>query len=145
MVEWMRRKGRFGLDLEIWGSGVTDEVSRADLSRAFARALGAPILVSDCSHFGFSWFKHDVDGAIWEVVSNTNDIDDFDLLSDLDPAHPDYYPALLILPAGAPLPPAAEPDAQRQRACEGEAPGSTRLCHHFGTPFCPKQRSIKPR
>src|SRR5262245_30274534 len=54
-VEWIRRKGRFGLDLDLYGRGVRADVSQAALAREFVRALGAPLLLSDCSHFGFSW------------------------------------------------------------------------------------------
>lgn len=139
LAEWIRRKGRFALDLDLWGPGVRTDVSRAELARIFARRLGAPILMSDCSHFGFSWLKYDVDGAIWEVVSNTADINDFDLLCDLDPAHADYCPARLIWPADKALAPQAQTPAPSQwRACEGELPGSTRLCIQFGIPRCPK-------
>lgn len=140
-VEWIRRTGRFGLDVELWGAGVRTDVSQAELARQFARALDAPILMSDCSHFGFSWLKHDADGSIWEVVSNTQDIDDFDLLCDLDPGHPDFYPARLIWRADEPLPAAGHPvalPAPSWRACEGEAANSNKLCRHFRTPYCPK-------
>jgi hypothetical protein len=140
-VEWIRRKGRFGLDLEIWGVGVRTDVSQAELAREFVRRLGAPALLSDCSHFGFSWLMHRIDGSIWEVVSNTDDIDDFDLYCDLAPDHSDFTPAILVWPADKPLPLPGSADASaRWRACEGESAASFALCRHFATPYCPKHR-----
>jgi hypothetical protein len=137
-VEWIRRKGRFGLDLNLFGPGVREDVSGAELARALAQRLGAPVLMSDCSHFGFSWLKHDPSGAIWEVVSDTADIEDFDLLCDLDRAHPNFCPAQLVWAAGTALPLKAAPPGAGWRACKGEGPGSSKLCRIFCTPFCPK-------
>lgn len=138
-LEWIRRKGRFGLDLELWGEGVRTDISQAKLAREFVSKLGSAVLFSDCSHFGFSWLKHEVDGSIWEVVSNTDDINDFDLLCDLAPDDPRFCPARLIWPAGRPLPSEiSTATPQRLRACEGESLGSTRLCRHFSTPYCPR-------
>jgi hypothetical protein len=138
-IEWVRRKGRFGLDINAFGPGMPRDVTRVHFARSLAGLLDRPLLASDCSLFGFSWLKHDPDGTIWEVVSDVNDIDNFDLLCDLDPSHPDFTPAKLIFAANEPLPmPASE---ERTRYCE-QNEAQTLRCSHFGSiGGCPKLRA----
>ncbi|MES1202720.1 MAG: hypothetical protein ABUS57_14890 [Pseudomonadota bacterium] len=142
-IEWMQRKGRFGLEIDLFGHGMPKGETRAHFTRRLVATLGRPLLTSDCSLFGFSWFKHDPDGAIWEVVSNTQDVEDFDLLCDLPADHPDYYPAQLIYAANEALPPAPpEAEAEKTRACEQSNPAGLR-CHHFGVLSCGKNRNAR--
>jgi len=137
-IEWTRRKGRFGLDINAFGPGLPRDVTRAQFARKLAALLDRPLLVSDCSLFGFSWLKHDPDGAIWEVVSDVNDSDNFDLLCDLDPSHPDFTPAKLIFAADEPLPTRAPEEGTRY--CE-QHDARTLRCAHFGdVGGCPKLR-----
>jgi len=143
-LEWYRRKGRFGLEIDLVGHGLPRGETRAQFTRRLTRALNRPLLVSDCSLFGFSWFKHDPDGAIWEVISNTQDVEDFDLLCDLPPDHPDYVPAVLIYAADEALPPAPpEAEASKTRYCEQQNADAL-FCVHFGcADGCGKNR--RPR
>ncbi|MES1157001.1 MAG: hypothetical protein ABUL73_04390 [Alphaproteobacteria bacterium] len=136
-IEWYQRKGRFGLEIDMFGHGMPRGETRAQFTRRLVRALNRPLLVSDCSLFGFSWFKHDPDGAIWEVISNTKDVEDFDLLCDLPPDHADYYPAIPIYGTDEALPPAPpEAEAMKTRYCE-QRNADTLHCHHLGG-SCPK-------
>jgi hypothetical protein len=139
-LEHLRRKGRFGLDLQIFGHGLPD-LSSAEFARRLAHALARPLLISDCSLFGFSWFKVDPDGAVAEVVSVIGDDDCFDLLSDLPPDHPEFVAAKPIWAAADVLPQkpqgAPEPALEQRRTCE-QAHGDARLCGVLWLDRCPK-------
>jgi hypothetical protein len=144
-VEWIRRGGRFGLDIDMFGPGMPRGVTRAQFARRLTRALGRPLLLSDCSLFGFSWFKHDPDGAVWEVVSDTNDANNFDLLCDLPPEHPDHYAAVLVYGAHEDLPALpANADEEKTRYCEQEGAAALPCGHFWGA--CPKfpRRIVAP-
>lgn len=141
VIEWIKRKGRFGLDLELYGPALPTNISELAFMRLVTHALGRSLLISDCSAFGFSWLKVDPDGAVSEVVSDVSDIDNFDLLSD-DPSKPDYAPDILLYAPDDPLPtkpPGAPADMPSHVAgtCELMKPGQ--LCRqNWGA--CPKRR-----
>lgn len=136
-VEVYRRKGRFALEVEVWGETFGEGETSASFSRALALALGRPLLFSDCSSFPFSYFLVDPKGAIWEVLLQISDDDIFDLC---DSSH---YPCLTIavnkcLPRRA----AGDPDSWTpgDTSCETYVPG--RPCRAFAME-CPRKRVLQ--
>ncbi|HET7697155.1 MAG TPA: hypothetical protein VFK57_15695 [Vicinamibacterales bacterium] len=104
-VEWLLRAGQFRLDLKLWGRAIPPRFTPAALAREIARALGGPLLFSDCSLFPWSYLEATPDGAIWHVVARPNEEDRLDLL----PAAPagdrgrEYFPPQLVYAAAEAL------------------------------------------
>lgn len=134
-VEWLLRRGQFGLDLRIMTRDSCREMSAAMFARAFARALGRPLLFSDCHLFPWSYIMASADGSIFDVVCEPNEDDRLDLLPD-DPDGPDHFTPVLLFAAGDALPPAPEggmfepPD--RCGVFGGACPKKSDRCIHVG-------------
>ena len=78
-VEWLLRAGEFRLDVKLWGRAIPASYTRARLAREIAKALGRPLLFSDCAIFPWSYLEAMPDGAIRHVVARPNDDDRLDL------------------------------------------------------------------
>jgi hypothetical protein len=140
VVEWTRREGRFGLDLDVWGENIFPRETEARWARALAKELGRALLFSDCSAFPFSYYMADPDGAIWYVVVVIGDDVIMDLLSD-DPGNPDHFIPELIFGAEEELPERASERplhwTHGETSCDQTVSGKP--CLVFDTP-CPKLR-----
>lgn len=132
-VEWLRRKGQFGLDLRIIARDSCQRMSAAMFARAFAGALGRPLLFSDCHLFPWSYILAGADGSMFDVVCQPNDEDRLDLVAG-DPDRPgDFTPGLLFAPYDAlPAP------------LEGETFAPPDRCGVFGG-ACPKKSERCPK
>ncbi len=129
-IEWLRRKGRFSLDVNVFGRGFAPHDTPARLCRAVARALGRAVLFSDCSAFGYSYFSAEPDGSIWAqlvVIGDDDDVMDLAVYAHPDPHH--RYPRMTFA-ADEPLaerPPGAPTGWDAQSAdCDTRLPG--RVC-----------------
>ena len=71
--------GRFGLCICLSGWGVPTGITKAELARRLAIRIQRPLLHSDCSPSGRTWFMFDPTGAIYHVISGY-DVDDMDLV-----------------------------------------------------------------
>lgn len=134
-VEWLRRKGRFGLDLRIVARDAHLHMSDGMFARAFARALGRPLLFSDCHLFPWSYFMAAADGSIFDVVCEPNDDDRLDLIPS-DPDEPGHSMPMLLFGPADELPPVTDdatfepPD--RCGVFGGECPKKLERCGHVG-------------
>jgi hypothetical protein len=140
-VEWIRRRGQFALDVRVYAKDFATRETEARFCRAVAKALGKPVLFSDCSAFPYSYFAAEPDGSIWaQLLANDDDDDeqmDVAVVDHIDPHH--AYPrqtfaadeALPARDAGAPT-----SWTQGDTRCEiaGNSP-----CRTFAMP-CPKFR-----
>lgn len=101
-LEWLLRAGEFRLDVKLWGRGIPASCTAAQLTRAIAKALGRPLLFSDCAIFPWSYLEAMPDGAILHVVARPNDEDRLDLYP-AAPASPDdheyFAPEILCAPS----------------------------------------------
>jgi hypothetical protein len=140
-VEWLRRKGRFSLDVHVFGHGLAVRETEARFCRAMARALGRALLFSDCGANPFSYFLAEPDGSLWRAyIAVLDDLDIVDLV-ELDADNRAALEPALIAAAGANLPLLPEdvtPDT-RYRSCDmvEPRPGIVDLCQNFGMP-CPQ-------
>ena len=144
-VEWYRRKGRFSLDVNLFGRDFGPRETTARLCRAIARSLGLSVLFGDCSAFGYSYFSAEPDGSIWAQLLVIGDDDDRMDLDTYDHDIPRYrYPRLTFAP-NEPLPekPPFLPHGWRDGESNCDTPIAGKLCTVFALP-CPKYR-IAPR
>jgi hypothetical protein len=145
-IEWLRRKGRFSLDVHVFGHGLAVRETEARFCRGVARALGRALLFSDCGTNPFSYFLAEPDGSLWRAyIAVQDDIDIVDLVA-LDTGNREALAPALVAAADADLPLLPEgvtPDT-KYRACdmaEGR-PGALDLCHNFGT-SCPRLSALR--
>ena len=138
-VEWLRRNGRFSLDVQVYGPNLAPRQTSAGFARAVAKSLRRPVLFSDCSASPYTYFSAEPDGAIWVqmLVAGDTDTMDTDISVHEDPRH--CRPRLMFR-ADEPLPerPAGSPVTWQHGdpGCETIGPG---LCRVFYMP-CPKRR-----
>lgn len=140
-IEWYRRKGRFSLDVKVFGREFAARETSARFSRAVARALGRPVLFGDCSAFGFSYFMAAPDGSIWAVllvIGDDDDVMDVDTYDHKVPAQ--CFPRLTYTPID-PLPERAlgDPDSWTHGDTNCDTPIPGKLCRVFAGP-CPRYR-----
>jgi len=140
-IEWLRRKGRFSLDVMFYGRDIAPRETEARLCRAVAKSLGRSVLFSDCSAFAYSYFSAEPDGSIWAqllVIGDDDDVMDLDTYHHDDPRH--CYPRLVFAPDEG-LPERAPGDPENwthgDTSCDKPIPG--KLCRAFAAP-CPKYR-----
>ena len=141
-IEWLRRKGRFSLDVQIYGRRIAPRETTARIARSLARSLARAVLFSDCSAFGYSYFSAKPDGSIWAQLLVIDDADD-DIMDVQaydhdDPRH--RYPRMVLGP-DEPLPERAigadESWRVGETSCEGPVAGKP--CAVFAL-ACPKHR-----
>ena len=125
-IEWLRRKGQFGLDLKIFARDSYLRMGEAVFVRALARALGRPLLFSDCHLFPWSYFMAAADGSIFDVVCEPNEEDRLDLVPDA--------PVLLFAPSDVLPPPEGETFEPPYRCgvFGGACPKKSDRCVHVG-------------
>jgi hypothetical protein len=141
-VEWMRRKGRFSLDVQVFGHNIAPLETTARISRTVATSLKRAVLFSDCSAFPYSYFSAEPDGSIWAQLLVIDELDDdimdLQIYDHDDPLH--LYPRMVfaaddVLPARAPGVP--ESWSAGEASCEAQVSG--KLCTVFAA-RCPNQR-----
>jgi hypothetical protein len=141
-VEWLRRKGRFSLDVDAHGANLAPRETSARFSRAVAKALGRPVLFSDCALSSFTCFSAEPDGSIWAqtLVFGDDDVMDLGACDGGDPRH--RYPRLVLGP-DEPLPerPPGSSESWRLGDPTCATAGAGDLCTVFYTP-CPKLRRV---
>ena len=79
VIETELARGRFGLCICLSGWGVPTRFTKAELTRRLAIRIRRPLLHSDCSPSGRTWFMFEPTGAIYHVISGY-DVDDMDLV-----------------------------------------------------------------
>jgi hypothetical protein len=142
-VRWLKRPGRFQLDVEVWGENICPRDTEARFARAMAKELGHALLFGDCSAFPFSYFMAKPDGTIWLVLIRIGEEDIMDLEND-DPNNPNMFIPRLIVCADEPLPersPGA-PTSWQHGDTTCEAPVEGRPCRVFAM-ACPKRRPVE--
>ncbi len=128
-VEWSARGPGAAMELCVFGPGVPDDLSPPQFGRRLAKALGRPLLFSDCHVFPLTYMMAREDEAIVHVV--VRDDDGMALVPD-DPDDPDCWARDVLFEPDAPLPAAtaAELDAR---------PDPPLRCAVFGG-ACPKRK-----
>jgi hypothetical protein len=139
-IEWLLRKGRFALDVRVYGPGLSPRETEARFVRALAIRLGRAILFSDCGLFPLAYFMAAPDGGIlYVLIRDDEDSDVIDLASD------DHFAPELIIPAGEALPlkpdDAPLPKARKAYCDRGDHNDPTLICEQFWG-ICPKRRGI---
>jgi len=128
-MEWSARGRGAAMELCVFGPGLADDLSPPQFGRRLAKALGRPLLFSDCHVFPLSYMMARENGAIVHVV--VRDDDGMALVPD-DPDDPDHWARDVLFEPDTPLPAAsaAELDAQ---------PDPPLHCAVFGG-ACPKRK-----
>ncbi len=129
VAEWGTRGPGAAMELCVWGPALADDLSEAQFGRSLAKALGRPLLFSDCHVFPLTYMLAREDGAIVHVVVRD---DDAMTLAPDDPDDRDYWARDVLFEPHAPLPKAT--------AAELEAtPDPPDHCVTFGG-RCPKRK-----
>lgn len=128
-LEWRTRGPGSAMQLAVYARPLPADVGVAEFGRRLARALGRPLLFSDCHVFPLSYFMAREDGAILHVV--VRDDDGMALLPD-DPKEPDSWERDVLFAPSQPLPmPADDLRADPPERCgvfTGACPKRTSLC-----------------
>lgn len=142
-IEWLRRQGRFSLDVQVYGARLAPRQTSARFARAVAKSLRRSVLFNDCSPYPFSYVSAEPDGSIWLqiVIDDDTDVMDLDAYDHEDPSL--RRPRLVFGP-DEPLPerPAGSPVSWRHGDPVCETRGPQDLCWAFCTP-CPKRRPLQ--
>lgn len=130
-IEWLRRRGRFGLDINVMGVALP-AISTAAFVRALAMKIGRPLVFSDCSPNPWTWLMAEADGSIRHVWQSTETVDGEEVF-DLDPGVAAWP---IVIAAGAPLPPEEFADVGGlPSGCQTSGPAR---CVVFLTGRCPQ-------
>ncbi|MBV9993715.1 MAG: hypothetical protein JO127_00750 [Caulobacteraceae bacterium] len=140
-IEWLRRRGRYALEVQVYRRDAATNETPAQFARRLAAALQRSILFSDCSTFGYSYFSAEPDGSIWAqllVIGDDDERLDLDSYDHPDPSQ--RYPRM-VFRGDAPLPVrgAVPPEASSGDYSTCEIRISGKPCRIFNLP-CPKHR-----
>lgn len=140
-IEWYRRKGRFSLDVHVYGRNFAPRETSARFCRAMAKGLGSAVLFSDCSPFGYSYFSAEPDGSIWAQLLIIGDDDDVMDLDRYDEGNIKTRFPRMVFRANEELPQRSpsDPDSWTHGDTDCHRTVEGRPCRVFAGP-CPRDR-----